>query len=49
LIGTERHVRERLSALVAAGVTTLTVRPIAADHAGRLHLVEQVRQLLDQI
>jgi alkanesulfonate monooxygenase SsuD/methylene tetrahydromethanopterin reductase-like flavin-dependent oxidoreductase (luciferase family) len=29
LIGTERHVRDRLSALAASGVTTLTVRPLA--------------------
>ncbi len=49
LIGTEGHVRERLAALAESGVTTLTVRPIGPDHAGRLHLVEQVRKLLDQV
>ncbi len=40
---------DRLAALVASGVTTLTVRPIAPDHARRLHLVEQARKLLDQV
>ncbi len=49
LIGTEGHVRDRLAALAESGVSTLTVRPIAADHAGRLHLVERVRKLLDQV
>ena len=49
LIGPEGHVRDRLAALTESGVTTLTVRPIAPDHAGRLRLVEQVRKLLDQL
>ena len=48
LIGPEGHVRDRLAALVESGVTTLTVRPIAPGHAGRLRLVEQVRKLLGQ-
>jgi hypothetical protein len=49
LTGTEGHVRDRLSALAAAGVTTLTVRPIAPDQAGRLRLVERLRGLADQL
>jgi len=49
LIGPEGHVRDRLSALAASGVTTLTVRPLAADHAGRLRLVERLRALADEL
>jgi hypothetical protein len=49
LIGPEGHVRDRLAVLAESGVTTITVRPIAPDHAGRLRLVEQVRKLLDQV
>jgi F420-dependent oxidoreductase-like protein len=49
LIGPEGHVRDRLAALAESGVTTLTVRPIAPDHAGRLRLVEQVGKLLGQL
>jgi F420-dependent oxidoreductase-like protein len=49
LIGPEGHVRERLSALAASGVTTLTVRPLAPDHAGRVHQVERLRALADEL
>jgi F420-dependent oxidoreductase-like protein len=49
LIGPEGHVRDRLSALAASGVTTLTVRPLAPDHAGRLRLVERLRALADEL
>jgi alkanesulfonate monooxygenase SsuD/methylene tetrahydromethanopterin reductase-like flavin-dependent oxidoreductase (luciferase family) len=36
-------------ALAASGVTTLTVRPMAPDHAGRLRLVERLRALADEL
>jgi len=49
LIGPEGHVRDRLSALAESGVTTLTVRPMAPDHAGRLRLVERLRALADEL
>jgi F420-dependent oxidoreductase-like protein len=45
LIGTESHVKERLAAMKASGVTTLNVTPVAADHKGRLALVAKVREL----
>ena len=41
--------RDRLSALAESGVTTLTVRPIASDHAGKLRLVERLRGLIDRL
>jgi F420-dependent oxidoreductase-like protein len=47
LIGPEGHVRDRVAAYRKAGVTTLTVSPLAADHAGRLRLLERLRTLLD--
>jgi len=49
LIGTEGHVRDRLRALADSGVGTLTVRPMAGDHAGRVRLVEQLRSLIDAL
>lgn len=49
LIGSEGHIRDRLAALAESGVTTLTVRPKAPDHAGRVKLVERLRTLLDQL
>ena len=49
LIGPEGHVLDRLSALAESGVTTLTVRPVAPDHAGRLRLLERLRGLLDRL
>jgi len=47
LIGPEGHVRDRIAAYRKAGVTTLTVTPLAADHAGRLGLLERLRHLVD--
>lgn len=47
LIGDEQHVRERLVALAAAGVTTLTVQPLAPTPVARLAQVEAVRALLN--
>ena len=49
LIGPEGHVRDRLSAFVESGVTTLSVRPLAPDHSGRVHLVERLRAMLDDL
>jgi F420-dependent oxidoreductase-like protein len=49
LIGPEGYVLDRLRALAAAGVTTLTVRPVTADHAGRVRLVERLRGLIDRL
>ena len=45
LIGDEGYVRDRLAAYREAGVTTLTVTPLAADHAGRVRLIERIRDL----
>jgi alkanesulfonate monooxygenase SsuD/methylene tetrahydromethanopterin reductase-like flavin-dependent oxidoreductase (luciferase family) len=44
LVGSRSYVAERLAALREAGVTTLNVTPMAATHAERLALVEQVRE-----
>jgi F420-dependent oxidoreductase-like protein len=43
LVGPPGQVRERLAAFAAAGATTVTVTPLAADHRSRLALVEQLR------
>ena len=45
LIGPEGYVRERLAAFRAAGATTLTVIPLAGDHAGRVRLIERAAEL----
>jgi F420-dependent oxidoreductase-like protein len=45
LIGPEGYVRDRLSALRESGVTTLNVTPLAPDHAGRVALIELIRDL----
>ncbi|MFF0242824.1 LLM class F420-dependent oxidoreductase [Rhodococcus pyridinivorans] len=45
LIGSEGFVRERVAAFAEAGVTTLNVTPLAADTAGRVRLIEQLRQI----
>jgi F420-dependent oxidoreductase-like protein len=49
LIGSEGHVRDRLSALAESGVTTVTVRPMAPGHAGRVRQVERLRAIADQL
>jgi hypothetical protein len=49
LIGPEGYVLDRLRALAAAGVTTLTVRPVTPDPAGRLRLIERLRGLIDRL
>ncbi|MEU5840632.1 LLM class F420-dependent oxidoreductase [Rhodococcus sp. NPDC047139] len=45
LIGPESFVRERVAAFAEAGVTTLNVTPFAADTAGRVRLIEQLRNI----
>ncbi|MEE2034349.1 LLM class F420-dependent oxidoreductase [Rhodococcus chondri] len=45
LIGPEGYVRERVAAFAEAGVTTLNVSPLAADTAGRVRLIEQLREI----
>jgi F420-dependent oxidoreductase-like protein len=49
LIGPEGHVLDRLAALAAAGVTTLTIRPLTSDHAKRVRVIEQLRSLIDRL
>jgi F420-dependent oxidoreductase-like protein len=49
LIGPEGHVLDRLAALAAAGVTTLTIRPLTSDHAERVRVIEQLRSLIDRL
>lgn len=46
LVGPEGHVRERLAAFAAAGVTTLNVTPVGGD---RVKLVEQLRGWVDDL
>jgi F420-dependent oxidoreductase-like protein len=45
LIGPAGYIRERLAALHASAVTTLNVTPIADTAAGRVQLIEQIRDL----
>jgi alkanesulfonate monooxygenase SsuD/methylene tetrahydromethanopterin reductase-like flavin-dependent oxidoreductase (luciferase family) len=45
LIGSRGHVTERVAAFREAGVTTLNVTPMAADHAARLRSVELLTTL----
>lgn len=45
LIGPRSWVAERLAAYAESGVTSLAVNPIAASHASRVRLIEQVRDL----
>lgn len=47
LIGTPGFVKERVAAFREAGVTTLTVTPIAATPAERVKLIETLRGLID--
>ncbi|MFC7448198.1 LLM class F420-dependent oxidoreductase [Rhodococcus daqingensis] len=47
LIGPAGYVKERVAAFAEAGVTTLTVSPLAGDSAGRVALIDQFRKLVD--
>ncbi|MGK5553526.1 LLM class F420-dependent oxidoreductase [Actinomadura kijaniata] len=49
LIGSEGHVRERLAAMKASGVTTLNVSPIAGDHKARLALIEKIKEMAEDV
>jgi F420-dependent oxidoreductase-like protein len=46
LIGTKEYVAERVAELVACGVTTLSVTPLAESPGERLAAIEQLRDLL---
>ena len=46
LIGTESEVRERIAALVGAGMTTLMIAPLAPTREGRVEAVEAARSLV---
>ena len=45
LIGPRSYVAERVAAFRESGVTTINVAPIAATHAERVRLIEQIREL----
>jgi hypothetical protein len=47
LIGDETHVRQRLNAFARAGVTTLSVEPLASTRSERIESIEVVRSLRD--
>ncbi len=47
LIGPPARVQDRLHAFAEAGVTTLTVSPLAADHEGRCATLRRVSEALD--
>ncbi|MCD0450868.1 LLM class F420-dependent oxidoreductase [Actinocorallia sp. API 0066] len=46
LVGPESWVKERVAAFKEAGVTTLNITPIAADHAGKVKLIERIKELV---
>ncbi len=48
LIGPEGHVRERVAAMKAAGVTTLNVTPMAGSTEERTSLIERIRGIVDE-
>jgi F420-dependent oxidoreductase-like protein len=45
LVGPESWVKERLAAYAAAGVSSLTVSPLAGSHAERVQLIERIGEL----
>lgn len=45
IIGPESYVRERVAAFAEAGVTTLNIVPLAEDAAGRVALIEKMRDI----
>jgi F420-dependent oxidoreductase-like protein len=45
LIGPKSYVAERVAAMRESGATTLNVAPMAATHAERIALIEQIRDL----
>jgi len=46
LIGTEAEVRGRVDALLASGVTTISVKPLARSRADRVEQLEALRAIL---
>ena len=46
LIGTEREVRARVDALLASGVTTISVKPLAPSRGERIEQLEALRGIL---
>ena len=48
LIGDEAHVRDRVAALRAAGVSTILVDPLAGGSADRIDAVEALRAIIDE-
>ncbi|ROO83943.1 F420-dependent oxidoreductase-like protein [Actinocorallia herbida] len=48
LIGPESWVKERIAAFKAAGVTTFNITPVAADHKGKLALIERFKGLVEE-
>lgn len=49
LIGSESHIKERLAALKASGVTTVLATPISPVSSQRIEAIEAVRGLLDSL
>jgi F420-dependent oxidoreductase-like protein len=49
LIGSEAHVRDRLAAFTASGVTSILTVPLSPSPAGRVESIEAVRALLDDL
>ncbi|MDX6743091.1 LLM class F420-dependent oxidoreductase [Actinocorallia sp. A-T 12471] len=49
LIGPESWVKERIAAFKEAGVTTLNITPVAADHKGKLALIERIKTLTEEV
>jgi alkanesulfonate monooxygenase SsuD/methylene tetrahydromethanopterin reductase-like flavin-dependent oxidoreductase (luciferase family) len=48
LLGSVGRIAERMAAYAAAGVTTLTITPHAADFYGRVYLLEQALEALER-
>ncbi|MDQ1645917.1 MAG: hypothetical protein QOJ50_2101, partial [Cryptosporangiaceae bacterium] len=49
LVGPAGHVKERLAAFAAAGVTTLLISPMGPTHAERIREVAELRALVDAL
>lgn len=49
LIGPAGFVKERVAAFKEAGATTLNVAPLATDTAARVKLIEQLREICDEV
>jgi F420-dependent oxidoreductase-like protein len=49
LIGTESEIRERVSAILKSGATTISVQPLAPTSAARIESFEALRGILDDV